>query len=157
MKKWVFAGIGIIIVIMASFSIVYFKAVNPLDSAEEKALAAVKKKIKLTEIQDVQIYNGTETYYVVKGKDQKNQQVIAWVSEKKGDVVVRKAKDGVTQQQAVDKLLQEENPKEIISVKLGMIKKRQCWEIYYLSHNNLINYYYVDFESGDMLRKIKNM
>lgn len=157
MRKWVLSGIGILLLIIALFSIVYLRALNPVKLAEEKAIAAANKKVKLVEIQDVQIYNGNETYYVLKGINQQKQKVIVWVSAKNGDVTVRKAKDGITQQQAVTKLLQEENPQKIISVKLAMIKKQECWEIYYLSHNNLINYYYVDFETGEWLRKVENM
>ncbi|WP_041580588.1 cell wall elongation regulator TseB-like domain-containing protein [Bacillus sp. 1NLA3E] len=157
MRKWILSGIGILLLIIALFSIVYLRALNPVKLAEEKAIAAANKKVKLVEIQDVQIYNGNETYYVLKGINQQKQKVIVWVSAKNGDVTVRKAKDGITQQQAVTKLLQEENPQKIISVKLAMIKKQQCWEIYYLSHNNLINYYYVDFETGEWLRKVENM
>jgi uncharacterized protein YpmB len=156
-RKWILSGIGILLLIIALFSIVYIRALNPVKLAEEKAIAAANKKVKLVEIQDVQIYNGNETYYVLKGINQQKQKVIVWVSAKNGDVTVRKAKDGITQQQAVTKLLQEENPQKIISVKLAMIKKQQCWEIYYLSHNNLINYYYVDFETGEWLRKVENM
>lgn len=157
MKKWIFTGIGMILFVIAFFSFVYLRSVNPLRTAEDKAIAAAKKEVKLSKITDVQIYNGNETYYILRAKDSKNQDVVAWVSAKNNDVVVKKAKEGITQQQAVDKLLQEKDPKEIISVKLAMIKKRQCWEIYYISRNNLINYYYVDFETGEWLRKIENM
>jgi uncharacterized protein YpmB len=157
LKKWIFIGIGIIGCIILLFSVVYLNALKPLDLAEEKAVAAAKKKVELTEIQDVQIYNGNETYYILKAKNNKKQNVIVWVSEKNGKVLVSKSSEGITQQQAVNKLLEEESPQKIISVKLGMIKNRQCWEIYYISHNNLINYYYVDFKTGDWLRKIENM
>ncbi|NMD70347.1 DUF5590 domain-containing protein [Bacillus sp. DNRA2] len=157
MKKWIFTGIGIILFVIAFFSFVYLRSVKPLGTAEEKAIGAAKKEVKLSKITDVQIYNGNETYYILRAKDSKNQDVIAWISAKNNDVVVKKAKEGITQQQAVNKLLQEKDPKEIISVKLAMIKKRQCWEIYYISRNNLINYYYVDFETGEWLRKIENM
>ncbi|WP_147533759.1 DUF5590 domain-containing protein [Bacillus marasmi] len=157
MKKWILSGIGIIVLVIAFFSYVYLHSVKPLGNAEEKAIAAAKKEVKLNKIDDVQIFNGNETYYILRGKDNKKQDVIVWVSEKNNQVIVRKAKEGITQQQAVNKLLQEKDPKEIISVKLAMIKKRQCWEIYYISRNNLINYYYVDFETGEWLRKIENM
>lgn len=157
LKKWILTGIGIIVLVIALFSFVYLRSVKPLGTAEEKAIAAAKKEVKLSKVNDVQIYNGNETYYILRAKDNKKQDVIVWVSAKNNEVVVKKVKEGITQQQAVDKLLQEKDPKEIISVKLAMIKKRQCWEIYYISRNNLINYYYVDFETGEWLRKIENM
>ena len=31
------------------------------------------------------------------------------------------------------------------------------WEIYYRSENNLINYYYVHFLTGEWLKKIENL
>jgi uncharacterized protein YpmB len=157
LKKWILIGIGTIGLAIVFFAYVYIQAMQPLKAAEEKAIAAAEKKVKLAKVMDVQIYNGTETYYILKALDRKKNEVIVWVPEKKGDVVVRKAKDGITQQQALEKLYQEKDPEKIISVKLGVLKNRQCWEIYYISRNNLINYYYVDFEKGEWLRKIENM
>ncbi len=157
MKKWIFISIGMVIVVIVLFSIVYLKSVKPLKVAQEKAVAAASKEIDLKKINDIEIYNGEETYYILKGKDKKNNNVIVWVSEKGKNVYVRQEAKGISREQAVSKLLQETNPKEIVSVKLAMLKSRQCWEIYYLSHNNLINYYYVDFETGEWLRKIENM
>ncbi|MDF2904482.1 MAG: hypothetical protein K0S25_2120, partial [Bacillus sp. (in: firmicutes)] len=88
MRKWILSGIGILLLIIALFSIVYIRALNPVKLAEEKAIAAANKKVKLVEIQDVQIYNGNETYYVLKGINQQKQKVIVWVSAKNGDVTV---------------------------------------------------------------------
>lgn len=157
MKKWILIGIGFILLIIVFFTNVYLNAIDPLKTAEKKALAAAKKKVDIKSVQDVQIYNGNETFFIVQAKDKKDSNIIVWVPEKGGNVIVSKASDGISQQEAVDKLLQEKNPKEIIAVRLAMLKKRQCWEIYYLSHNNLINYYYIDFETGEWLRQIENM
>ncbi len=157
MKKWILSAIALLLVIIAVFLVINKQAQNPVKVAEEKAIAAAQKKVKLSEIMDVQIYNGNETYYVLEGKNEKGLTVIVWVPEKSGKVIVRKMNEGITRQQAVTKLIQEENPKKIISVKLGLLKGRECWEIYYLSHNNLVNYYYIDFLTGEWLRKIKNM
>lgn len=156
-KKWILSAIAFLLFIIVLFLVINMQAQTPVKNAEEKAIAAAQKKVKLSEIIDVQIYNGNETYYVLKGKNQKGQTVIVWVPEKSGKVIVRKMNEGITRQQAVTKLLQEESPKKIISVKLGILKGRECWEIYYISHNNLVNYYYIDFETGEWLRKIKNM
>lgn len=157
MKKWIVISSLFILAVIVSGSIVYAKAVKPLKKAEEVAVRAANKKMVLNHVEDVEIYNGEKTYYILKGKNKNNANVIVWVSEDGKQVSVRKEQDGISKDQAVAKLLQETNPKEIVSVKLAMLKNKQCWEIYYLSHNNLINYYYVDFETGEWLRKIENM
>jgi uncharacterized protein YpmB len=38
-----------------------------------------------------------------------------------------------------------------------MEKNRPLWEIYYRSEGDLINYYYVDFETGKWWKKIENL
>jgi uncharacterized protein YpmB len=157
LKKWILIGIGTIILIVVIFTNIYLNAINPIKKAEKKAVEAAREKVDISSVQDLQIYNGNETYYILKAKNKKNTDIIAWVPEKGGNVIVRKASDGITQQEAVDRLFQEKDPKEIVSVRLAILKNRECWEIYYLSHNNLINYYYIDFKTGEWLRKIENM
>jgi uncharacterized protein YpmB len=157
LKKWIFIGIGMVLLIVVFFANVYLNAIDPVKIAEKKAVAAAKEKVGISSVQDVQIYNGNETYYILKAKDKKNINIIAWVPEKGGNVIIRKASEGISQQEAIDRLFQEKDPKEIVSVRLAILKNRECWEIHYLSHNNLINYYYIDFKTGEWLRKIENM
>ena len=157
MKKWLLIGIGIVTLIIVFLTNIYLNSTDPLKTAEKKALSAAKKKVEISSVQDLQIYHGNETFFILRAKNDKNTDIIVWVPEKGGNVIVRKASEGISQQEAIDKLIQEKNPKEIVAVRLAMLKSRQCWEIYYLSHNNLINYYYIDFKTGEWLRKIENM
>jgi len=136
---------------------VYLSAMNPVKAAEEKAVLLASKKAQLTEIQDFHLYNGLETVNVIEGKNKKGDKIIVWIPEKSKKVFVKKAKNGLSKEEAVQKLLQEKNPKKIISVRLGMEKNIPLWEIYYRSENNLINYYYVHFETGEWLKKIENL
>ncbi|MGG3562572.1 DUF5590 domain-containing protein [Neobacillus rhizosphaerae] len=115
------------------------------------------KKAQLSELQDFHLYNGLETVNVIEGKNKKGDKIIVWIPEKSKKVFVKKAKNGLSKEEAVQKLLQEKNPKKIISVRLGMEKNIPLWEIYYRSENNLINYYYVHFETGEWLKKIENL
>jgi uncharacterized protein YpmB len=111
----------------------------------------------LKEIEDFHIYNGIETVNVIEGKSLKGEKIIVWIPENSKQVFVKKAKDGLSKEEAIQKLLQEKSPKKIISVRLGMEKNIPLWEIYYRSDNNLINYYYVHFDTGEWLKKIENL
>lgn len=90
MKKWIFA---IIIVIVASGiygAYVYNKAMEKKIPKESKSVEIAKEKAKLTNVKSVDYFNGKATYTIVQGTDEKGEQLIVWVPEKKGDTVVRK-------------------------------------------------------------------
>ncbi|MGG1675170.1 DUF5590 domain-containing protein [Neobacillus sp. NRS-1170] len=156
-KKWLFFLALFVIGILGILIKVYFSAVEPVKAAEEKALLLANKKVQISNVEDFHIYNGLETVNVIEGKNNEGEKIIVWIPEKSKKVIVKKAKNGLTKNEAVKKLLQEKKPKKIISVRLGMEKNIPLWEIYYRSENNLINYYYVHFETGEWLKKIENL
>ncbi|ETI66629.1 cell wall elongation regulator TseB-like domain-containing protein [Neobacillus vireti] len=157
MKKWILFIVLFIVIIVGIMIKVYFSSVEPLKAAEKKAVALANEKTSLSKVVDFHIYSGLETIDVIEGKDKKGEKIIIWIPEKSKKLVVKKASDGLTKEEAIQKLLEEKNPKKIISVRLGMEKNIPLWEIYYRSENNLINYYYIDFESGEWLKKIENL
>ncbi|MDR4948374.1 cell wall elongation regulator TseB-like domain-containing protein [Neobacillus cucumis] len=157
MKKLIFIPLIVILVIIGILVKVYFSSVQPVKAAENKAVALAEKKVQFSEIDDFHIYHGNETVNVIEGKNKKGNKIIVWIPDKSKKVIIKMAKDGISKQEAIQKLLQETQPKKIISVRLGMEKNIPLWEIYYRSENNLINYYYVHFETGEWLKKIENL
>lgn len=157
MKKWIFFPLLFLVIILGISIKVYLTAVEPVKAAEKKSVSRASERVQLSEVQDFHIYHGIETVNVIEGKTKKGEKVIVWIPQKSNKVYVRKAKDGLSKEEAINKLLQEKNPKKIISVRLGMEKNIPLWEIYYRSNNNLINYYYVHFETGEWLKRIENL
>ena len=157
MKKWILIIVIALAVLSAASIKVYQKAMDPINSAKATALHLAKQQVTISEVDDFHIYHGLETVSVIEGKNKKGEKIIVWVPDKSKKIVVKKAKSGISKQEAIDKLLQERKPKKIISVRLGMEKNIPLWEIYYRSDNNLINYYYVHFETGEWLKKIENL
>lgn len=157
MKKIIIIIIIIVAIVLVSGIFVYQNALKPMKTAEDKAIQMALEETEIIEAEDFHLYHGQETYYVVKGKNENGTNLYAWIPEKEGRIIVRKQSDGVSKQEAIDKLLEEKNPQEIISVRLGMEKNIPLWEIYYRSEGNLINYYYVDFKTGEWLKKIENL
>ncbi|MED1468021.1 DUF5590 domain-containing protein [Bacillus salipaludis] len=156
MKKWIVSLVVIILIFSGILVKVYVKAQEPLNTAEKKAVALAEKKVAIKEVDDFHVYHGIDTVNVIEGKAKNGQKIIVWIPEKTKQIIVRNAKTGLTKEQAIKKLLQEKNPEKIISVRLGMEKNIPLWEIYYRSKNNLINYYYIHFETGEWLKKIEN-
>lgn len=157
MKKIIIVLVLFIVICIGVFIKVYASAQEPLNSAEEKAVSLAKSKVELSEVQDFHIYHGTETVSVLEGKNKKGENIIVWIPEKTKKVIWDKPKNGLSKEDAVQRLMDEKNPKKIITVKLGMENNIPLWEIYYRSENNLINYYYVDFKTGEWLKKIENL
>jgi uncharacterized protein YpmB len=157
MKKIILILVLFIVICVGVFVKVYTGAQEPLKAAEEKAVSLAKEKVELDDVEDFHIYHGTESVNVIEGKNKKGENIIVWVPEKSKKVMWDKRKNGISEEDAVQRLLEEKNPKKIISVKLGMENNIPLWEIYYRSENNLINYYYVHFKTGEWLKKIENL
>ncbi|MFJ5757779.1 DUF5590 domain-containing protein [Neobacillus sp. NPDC093182] len=157
MKKIILFLVLLIVICVGIFVKVYANAQEPLNTAQEKAVSLANEKVEFSEVEDFHIYHGTETVSVLEGKNKKGENIIVWIPEKSKKVIWDKRKNGISKEDAVQRLLEEKSPKKIISVKLGMENNIPLWEIYYRSENNLINYYYVDFKTGEWLKKIENL
>ncbi|SHS34223.1 Uncharacterized protein conserved in bacteria [Mycobacteroides abscessus subsp. abscessus] len=157
MKKWFWiAIIGVIILIGITVKI-YLNATEPVADAESRATAIAKEETEITDITEFSLYHGSNAYYVVQGSNKEGEKLIAWIPEKGGKIVVLPADDGITKSEAINTLSNEVSPDQIIDVRLGMEKNNPLWEIYYRSNNDKINYFYIDFETGEEVREIKNL
>ncbi|GAM12606.1 cell wall elongation regulator TseB-like domain-containing protein [Mesobacillus selenatarsenatis] len=161
MKKWLFFSILIVVTIVGILVNVYLNAVEPVKAAEKEAVQIASEETNLSDFTNFSLYSGEETYYVMTGKNAKQEDVYVWINEKNSEVITRNTKNGITKKEALNKLYQEKNPNEIIEVRLGMARiqktDRPAWEIFYRNNNDTINYYYVDFDTGEKLRAIDNL
>jgi uncharacterized protein YpmB len=161
LKKWIFISVLIVVTITGILINVYLNAVEPVKAAEEKAVKIASKETNLADFTNFSLYSGEETYYVMTGKNAKQEAVYVWINEKNSEIITRNAKNGITKKEALNKLYQEKNPNEIIEVRLGMARiqktDRPAWEIFYRNNSDTINYYYVDFDTGEKLRAIDNL
>ncbi|AXK17642.1 MULTISPECIES: cell wall elongation regulator TseB-like domain-containing protein [Bacillus] len=158
MKKWIFA---IIIVIVASGiygAYVYNKAMDKKIPKESKSVEIAKEKAKLTKVTSVDYYNGKAAYTVVQGVDEKGEQTIVWVPDKKGNVLVKKKSEGISEKEALQKLAEQATgkgdepkpkPKQIVKVKLGAENDIPLWEITYIDQEDRYTYYYLEFQNGE--------
>ncbi|WP_212935392.1 cell wall elongation regulator TseB-like domain-containing protein [Bacillus hominis] len=162
MKKWIFA---IIIVIVASGiygAYVYNKAMEKKIPKESKSVEIAKEKAKLTNVKSVDYYNGESSYTVVQGTDEKGEQLIVWVPEKKGETIIRKKSEGISEKDALQRTIEQvgdeskepkSKPKEILKVKLGVENNIPLWEVTYIDDDNRYSYYNLAFQDGQFLKR----
>ncbi|MBO1578443.1 DUF5590 domain-containing protein [Bacillus sp. XF8] len=148
MKKWIFAIIIVIVAIVLYGVHVYNATMEKKIPKESKVVEIAKEKAKLTKVKTVDYYNGKSSYAVVQGVDEKGEQTIVWVPEKKGNVLVRKKNEGISEKKALQIVAGERKPKELVKVKLGAENDVPLWEITYIDQEGRYTYYYLEFQDG---------
>lgn len=158
MKKWILLISSIVLIIAVVAIVIYSKARAPFNNDREMAEKRAKKEAEIVSVDKYYIYNGSHTYYTVIGKDKEGVQKVIWIPEsKKEKLLIKKVSDGISEREAIDKLINEEKPKEILGVRLGLEKDLPIWELSYLDEKSNLNYYYIHFDTGEWWRKIDNL
>jgi uncharacterized protein YpmB len=157
MKKFLWMIVVVLLICSSLLSYSYVQAIQPLKELEREATNIALRETGIVEVDGFESFNGLETIWVVKGKNQKGESLIVWISESDKKITIKRADEGLSSKAAIAKVKQLSNPKEVLDVRLGMEKGIPLWEIYYLSDDDLINYYHIDFETGEWIKKIENL
>jgi uncharacterized protein YpmB len=157
MKKLIIFSVLILILIAGAAAAVFLNARSPVNERAESALKRAEAETEITSTEDVTLYNGKKSYVVITGEDKAGEKIILWVPQNDEEIIEKKWADGISKEDAINKLNQENDVSEILSVKLGMESVGPVWEMTYLDENEHLNYYYLLFETGEWWRKIENL
>jgi uncharacterized protein YpmB len=158
MKKWISIIIAAAILVIGTASVILYQSARaPVEEEIDQASKRVLDETPIKEIDQANIYHGANAYTVVIGKDGDNEKMVAFVPEKKGKIIVKQWADGISKEQAINKLNDEKNPDEILSVRLGHESVGPVWEITYLDNQKNLNYFYLLFSNGEWWKKIENL
>ena len=157
MKKLVFLVILVSIIVIGAMAAIFLNARSPVNEKAAKALERAENETEIASTEDVSLYNGKNSYVVITGENKSGEKIIVWVPEKDEEIIVKKWADGISKKAAVNKLKNEKDVHEILSVKLGMESVGPVWEMTYLDDNEHLNYFYLLFETGEWWRKIENL
>ncbi|MCC3358357.1 DUF5590 domain-containing protein [Bacillus sp. REN16] len=156
MKKWIIGILALLLIFIIWRGInIYQSALEPLNNAEAKGNKIALEKTPIETIEDSYTYFGTKAYQVVIGKNNEDEKLIAWIPQKKGEIVTRFESDGITEKEAVAIIKRERDPQEIRSVKLGVEDNIPIWEIIYIGSDNRLTYHKLYFETGKYRNSIK--
>lgn len=156
MKKWVWIVIVVFLIGLGVSINTYVQAMKPVKSAREIAETIAKKETDMKKMDSFQLYNGKESYYILEGKNDNNEDIIVWINKENHQVTQRMKKDGLTKQEALNILLSKQSPEKINAVRLGMYDELPVWEIYSHTDKDSLNYHWIDFETGEILLTIEN-
>lgn len=157
MKKWILWLFFLIILIIGGIgTYLYIGTTKSMEVDKSKAIEIAMTQTKLMTVEDFSVYNGKESYYVVKGKNNQDVDIYVLINKETQKVVVKQLRHGISKEEALAKAFST-IPSSHVKVQLGIENHIVLWEITYLNEANKLNYYYIDFETGELLKKIENL
>ncbi|REJ30535.1 MAG: hypothetical protein C6W56_02595 [Caldibacillus debilis] len=160
LKKALLYGLFLVVLfILGLAAYVYQSASNPLRTEEESALERALAETPLVKAEKVDWFHYLDQYVVIKGKNRDGENIIVWVPKAKDkDITVKKESEGLTEREALAMvreglaLKDDQRPKEIVRVKLGMIENTPVYEISYIDQKGRYSFLYIDFYEGNWYR-----
>lgn len=146
----------IILIFLVGWSI-YAVGNHPKAEAERQATTIAKRYANLKTRTDFYIYNRENTYYTVAGKNNKGQRILVIVPQKNGSVRVVKQSTGLTEQQALAQVKNNEHPKRVLKAVPGIFNDKVVWEVTYLNSKGNLCYDLINFKTGSYVQQINNL
>ncbi|GJI58215.1 hypothetical protein BATMR_12430 [Bacillus altitudinis] len=153
MKKivWIISSIAALVLLIGiiSFSWIYQIAMGQKEEGHQAAIERAKKQASLAQVEQVDTFVGKEKQFIVEGKNKQNEAIYVWVpASKKEKVIAKKAKEGITSNQAVQAVQKENTISKLKNVQLAREGDVLLWEVTYLNENDQYSFSYVDFTTG---------
>lgn len=158
MKKivWIISSVVAFVLLIGiiSFTWIYQIAMGQREQGHEAAIERAKEQANIVQVEQVETFVGKEKQFIVEGKNKQNETIYVWVpASKKEKVIAKKAKEGITSNQAVQ-AVQKENTVKLKEVKLAREGDVLLWEVTYLNENNQYSFSYVDFSTGHVEKNL---
>ena len=137
------------LVITTSFLYLVWLSMKPYRTAKVEGEKLAKQYANLETVNQVDLFNGLESYYSVLGQDKNQKPVAVLIEKSNNNIYVYQLENGTSQEKA-ETVVREKGVTEIDKITFGRYADKPVWEI-----KSGGDYYLVDFESGDILEKEK--
>ncbi|UXO86529.1 MULTISPECIES: cell wall elongation/penicillin-binding protein regulator TseB [Bacillus] len=159
MKKivWIISSVVALVLLIGiiSFTWIYQIAMGQREQGHDAAIERAKKQANIVQVEQVETFVGKEKQFIVEGKNKQNETTYVWVpASKKDKVIAKKAKEGITSNQAVQAVQKENTVSKLKEVKLAREGDVLLWEVTYLNENNQYSFSYVDFSTGHVEKNL---
>ncbi|NRF04326.1 DUF5590 domain-containing protein [Bacillus safensis] len=159
MKKivWIISSVVALVLLIGiiSFTWIYQIAMGQREQGHEAAIERAKEQANIVQVEQVETFVGKEKQFIVEGKNKQNETIYVWVpASKKEKVIAKKAKEGITSNQALQAVQKENTVSKLKEVKLAREGDVLLWEVTYLNENNQYSFSYVDFSTGHVEKNL---
>lgn len=148
---------SILILMIVLVGVILFQSASPMRKAKSQAIKISKNIANISEVDEFYWFTRDKTYFTVVGLDNKNVEKIVFLPQDGSEAVIMSQKDGITNDEAIKKVLDMKKTKKINKVSLGMYKEKAVWEVVADSIENGLDYYLIDFKSGEIVNEINQV
>ena len=146
----------VFLILISLFAIVLYRASAQVRKERKEVTELAEEYAHLVTTDDFYWYNGKNTYYTVEGKNNKNQTLLVTVPQKEGKIIIQNQKNGITADEARDKVKKEFHPYKITKVEFGYVKNEPIWEVTTQNSDKMLSYYDLSFKDGRVTKKVEN-
>lgn len=143
----------VVILLLILFQLVYKDSTTFYRLGKREATVIAKKYGEINEVLDFYYFNRGETFFSVKGRNKKNELIYVVMPQNGNNAYVLKEKDGLSDNEALKKGLEEKNVKQINKIGLGKYKNDIVWELTAKNKKDELVYYYYDFKNGKLVHE----
>ena len=130
------------------------QSISPVTKAKKQAKAVANSIAGVERVDDFYWFIREKTYFTIIGRDGNNESKIVLIPEDGSEAVVMNASEGLTEKEAIVKVLETKEVKRVKKINLGMVKGEPVWEVTAVGNSDPLSYYLVDFKSGDIIETI---
>ncbi|HEM2778685.1 cell wall elongation regulator TseB-like domain-containing protein [Streptococcus suis] len=138
-----------ILLSVVTFSIftIWDIAAKPFSDVQNHAISVARDYTDIEVVDDVSIYNGTETYFSLQGKTSQGEMIAVIIPEETNTVYVYPMANGISKEEA-QAVATENGAGEIEKSVLGYRDAKPIWEV-----KSGTAYYLVEFETGNFIKR----
>ncbi|WP_347339089.1 DUF5590 domain-containing protein [Enterococcus larvae] len=148
------ALVAILLTIIVMLSIFYIRSTHSRSQAKREAVKIAEEHAQLDAVENFYWFNRDETYFGLTGTDTSGKEIVVIIPEKGGDITTFGQDEGLSEGQ-VGQLVKERYGKSSIQkANLGIFDGKAVWEVVCKTAEGPLNYYLIDFESGEEVNTV---
>lgn len=151
MKRFVFVGISLFLLLIAALLTIFFIARSPLAEEWDEVEKIVMKAEGVQSVLDVDYYYGTEVVYTALVQTEGNGK--EWIFVKDGEVIERiRTDETLSYEEATQLVINRFQLNKVKSVHAGMENNTPLYQMTF-EMNDRLHFYYVDMRDGTFLKR----
>lgn len=132
-------------------------ASQPYRYAKKEAIDLAERYADMVETNEFYWYTRDKAYFSLTGSNSNGEEIVVIIPESGDKVSIFQQSEGVTEAQALRKVIDEVHPANILKITLGFYEDEPVWEITAENESKELNYYLVSFKTGEIQKQIENI
>ena len=148
---------ALFLVILISFSWIFFSSQARVQQAEKEAIKLIGYDYTVKEVKQFYWTTIGQAYFALDFIDDSGVEHYAIVAREGGTVHYYTPDQIISAEDAKSITVADTGAKRIMQARLGMMKETPVWEVTIKNDNNTLTYYYVNANDGSWVQKIENI